>query len=271
MVSPVASRGVVPSRTNAPDVANATTSPSSTTETQAPAAAPSSAGGLQDEFVPAAAPVEGMPDLSAQGAPDASALDEVSGAGAAKKVPAPVQIARAVVDQGPEGEPGPWATDVAESDTPVGKAMTDGVPPNVNCANFVSGVLEVAGWLQPEQHRDNTGLAPGVDDGLYDELSADQDNWEEVDPGKEVGPEDFQPGDVVFLYKDNPDGGPPLVDHVVICTGKDADGNPTFVGANNMDSNYNKYSPDGAQRITEKTYPPELWGQLDQVHIMRHQ
>src|SRR5690349_15301399 len=131
MVSPVASQGVIPSRTNVSDVATTPSQPS-TTETQAPAAAPSDFGGFQDEFVPAAAPAEGMPALSAQGVTDASALDEVSGAGAAEKVPAPVQIARAVVDQAPEGEPGPWATDVAESETPVGQAMTDGIPPNVN-------------------------------------------------------------------------------------------------------------------------------------------
>lgn len=262
MVSPMAPQGVVQSRTNVSDVTNAATPAPAPAAPPAPALNPA---GFQDEFVAAAAPDRSKPVLAGDGTSEAGALEKATGGGKSKrKEPAPVQIARSVVNQAPEGEPGPWATDVATSDTPVGQAMTDGIPGNVNCANFVSAVLEVAGWIEPEQHRDNTGLAPGVDDGLYDVLKADED-WQEVDTGESVGPEDFKPGDVVFIY--SPDGP---VDHVLICTGKDEHGQPTFVSANNVDSNFQPYAEDRSQRVTEKTYPPELWGQLDQVHIMRH-
>ena len=103
----------------------------------------------------------------------------------------------------------------------VGLAMEDWVPNNVNCANFVSGVLRQAGQISSGQH-DNSVM------GLQRKLDNDP-NF------KRISLQDAKPGDVVSM-KTN--GG----QHVVMFAGW-KDGKPTFIGSNNVNS-------DGSQRIT---------------------
>ncbi len=103
----------------------------------------------------------------------------------------------------------------------VGADMEDWVPNNVNCANFVSAVLEQAGQISDSQH-DNSVM------GLQRKLDNDP-NF------KRISLKDAKPGDVVSM-KTN--GG----QHVVMFAGW-KDGKPTFIGSNNVNS-------DGSQRIT---------------------
>jgi len=93
-------------------------------------------------------------------------------------------------------------------------AMQSWVPNNVNCANFVSGVLEAAGLIDKEQ------ASPSVAQ-LRANLKAD--GWRSI-PLSEA-----KPGDVVIS-----NGG----GHVVIYAG---DGK--FIGSNNV-------NPDGSQRVS---------------------
>lgn len=110
----------------------------------------------------------------------------------------------------------------------VGADMEDWVPNNVNCANFVSAVLEQAGQITNSQH-DNRVL------GLMDKLDKDP-NFKRVDL------KDAKPGDVVSM-KTN--GG----QHVVLFAGW-KDGKPQFIGSNNV-------NPDGSQKVsmTSMNYP----------------
>ncbi|WP_228558365.1 LysM peptidoglycan-binding domain-containing protein [Myxococcus sp. AB056] len=103
----------------------------------------------------------------------------------------------------------------------VGADMEDWVPNNVNCANFVSAVLEQSGQISDSQH-DNSVM------GLMAKLDRDP-------KFKRIDLKDAKPGDVVSM-KTN--GG----QHVVMFAGW-KDGKPTFIGSNNVNS-------DGSQRVT---------------------
>lgn len=100
--------------------------------------------------------------------------------------------------------------------------MDDWVPNNVNCANFVSGVLQEAGQISKSQH-DNSVL------GLSAKLAADP-QWSKTSLAN------AKPGDVVAF---DTGGG----QHVVLFAGF-KNGKPTFIGSNNV-------NPDGSQRVTE--------------------
>ncbi|MEN9799385.1 MAG: hypothetical protein RL653_3081, partial [Pseudomonadota bacterium] len=103
----------------------------------------------------------------------------------------------------------------------VGKAMFDWVPNNVNCANFVSGVLVAAGQLSRDQVDASVR-------GLMDKLDADPQFTR-------VSLRDARPGDVVSMKTR---GG----HHVVLFAGW-KNGKPLFIGSNNVNS-------DGSQRIS---------------------
>ncbi len=110
----------------------------------------------------------------------------------------------------------------------VGAHMQDWVPNNVNCANFVSGVLAQSGQIKPSQMNASVyGLMGNLD----------------KDPKfQRVSLKDAKPGDVVSM-KTN--GG----QHVVIFAGM-KNGKPEFIGSNNINK-------DGTQRIsmTQMNYP----------------
>ncbi|WP_338871745.1 LysM peptidoglycan-binding domain-containing protein [Myxococcus stipitatus] len=103
----------------------------------------------------------------------------------------------------------------------VGADMEDWVPNNVNCANFVSAVLEQSGQISNSQH-DNSVM------GLMRKLDADPDF-------KRVSLKDAKPGDVVSMKVGSGE-------HVVMFAGW-KDGKPQFIGSNNV-------NPDGSQRIS---------------------
>lgn len=109
----------------------------------------------------------------------------------------------------------------------LGRAMQDWVPNNVNCANFVSGVLIASGKLPASQ-----GSAGVID--LMGKL--DRNGYTRVSSSN------MQPGDVVSM-KTN--GG----QHVVIFAGM-KNGKPMYIGSNNV-------NPDGSQRVTytQMQYP----------------
>ena len=108
---------------------------------------------------------------------------------------------------------------------PVGLAMQDWVPGNVNCANFVSGVLIAAGQLPS-----NKGNASVY--GLVNNLKADP-NW------KEVPLSEAKPGDVIaFKTK---------TQHVEIVAGRNPDGTLKMIGSNNI-------LKDGNQAVSYDTY-----------------
>ncbi len=101
----------------------------------------------------------------------------------------------------------------------VGRAMEDWVPNNVNCANFVSGVLQAAGQLNSH---DNSVY------GLMGKLDADS-RWQRTSLAN------AKPGDVVSMK--TPGG-----EHVVMFAGF-KNGVPQFIGSNNV-------NPDGSQKVT---------------------
>jgi murein DD-endopeptidase MepM/ murein hydrolase activator NlpD len=110
----------------------------------------------------------------------------------------------------------------------VGADMEDWVPNNVNCANFVSAVLEQAGQIKNSQHHNAVvGLQANLD----------------KDPNfKRVSLSQARPGDVVSMK--TPGGH-----HVVLFAGW-KNGKPQFIGSNNVNR-------DGSQRIsfTQMNYP----------------
>jgi hypothetical protein len=106
----------------------------------------------------------------------------------------------------------------------VGRAMHDGIENNINCANFVSGVLEAAGQIPASLHNnENDSLVNGLaQSGRF----------------KEVSLEDAKPGDVVNLATGR--------GHVVLFAGWEGGkvgGTPLFIGSNNVNA-------DGSQRVT---------------------
>lgn len=120
------------------------------------------------------------------------------------------------------------AGDLKVSNNPVGRAMHDWVPNNVNCANFVSGVLRAAGQISSGQHHNSVY-------GLMGNLDRDP-NF------RRVSLADARPGDVVSMRTN---GG----QHVVMFAGWQ-NGRPTFIGSNNVNR-------DGSQRVTisSMSYP----------------
>lgn len=109
--------------------------------------------------------------------------------------------------------------------------MEDWVPNNVNCANFVSGVLQEAGQISKSQH-DNSVR------GLSAKLAADP-QWSKTSLAN------AKPGDVVAF--DTGSG-----QHVVLFAGF-KNGKPTFIGSNNV-------NPDGSQRVTESAMKYQISG-----------
>jgi hypothetical protein len=138
--------------------------------------------------------------------------------------------------QGPKGSPfeiakaelGKNAGSLKLEKSGVGADMDDGIPNNVNCANFVSAVLEQAGQIKNGQHHNAVvGLQANLD----------------KDPNfKRVSLSQAKPGDVVSFK--TPGGH-----HVVLFAGMQ-NGKPTFIGSNNVNS-------DGSQRISmsQMNYP----------------
>ncbi|MDP1823776.1 MAG: peptidoglycan-binding protein LysM [Archangium sp.] len=115
------------------------------------------------------------------------------------------------------------------NDTDLGDAMQDWVPNNVNCANFVSGLLTATGQIPKEE-----GSAGVVN--LVNNLR-DDPNF------TEVSLDDASPGDVVaFEYGSGKKKG----HHVVVFEGRDENGNPKFIGSDNV-------NPDKSQRINRST------------------
>lgn len=96
--------------------------------------------------------------------------------------------------------------------------MESWVPNNVNCANFVSACLQQAGLI-------NSSQASASVANLTSNLRAD--GWQEVSLAN------ARPGDVVYM------GG----QHVVLFAGMDANGQPKFIGSNNINS-------DGSQQVS---------------------
>lgn len=103
----------------------------------------------------------------------------------------------------------------------IGRAMEDWVPNNVNCANFVSAVLESAGQITRSQHHNAVV-------GLMGNLDRDPDF-------RRVSLANARPGDVVSMK--TPGGH-----HVVMFAGWQ-NGRPMFIGSNNVNA-------DGSQRVT---------------------
>ncbi|MBM7119486.1 C40 family peptidase [Archangium primigenium] len=132
----------------------------------------------------------------------------------------PIDIARSHLDKN--------AASLKLEKNGVGADMEDWVPNNVNCANFVSAVLEQAGQIKDSQHHNAVvGLQKNLDN----------------DPNfKRVSINQAKPGDVVSLK--TPGGH-----HVVLFAGM-KNGKPEFIGSNNINK-------DGSQRISysQMNYP----------------
>lgn len=113
------------------------------------------------------------------------------------------------------------AHDVKLGSDAIGKAMSDDVSDWNNCANFVGGSLVAAGQITSKDMSANV-------DGLMDKLRK-TGNYTESNSLADV-----QKGDVVAFNHA----------HVMICTGFDANGKPTFIGSNNDNK-------DRSQKISE--------------------
>ena len=113
------------------------------------------------------------------------------------------------------------AHDVKLGSDAIGKAMCDDVSDWKNCANFVGGALVAAGQITSKDTSANV-------DGLMDKLRKTGNYTESHSLA------DVQKGDVVAFDHA----------HVMICTGFDAKGQPTFIGSNNENK-------DGSQKISE--------------------
>ncbi|MFC4729634.1 LysM peptidoglycan-binding domain-containing protein [Coralloluteibacterium thermophilus] len=99
--------------------------------------------------------------------------------------------------------------------------MQSWVPNNVNCANFVSAVLQKAGMIDASQASASVAQLNSNLRGA---------GW------TEVSLQNAQPGDVVVMKNSRQS-------HVVLFAGFDGNGKPQFIGSNNV-------NPDGSQRIS---------------------
>ncbi len=107
---------------------------------------------------------------------------------------------------------------------PVGAAMQDWVPGDVNCANFVSGVLEAAGQITRSQ-----GSA-----GVYNLIN----NLKASSRWRQIPLSEARPGDVIAFRTGS--------QHVEIVAGRDANG-LKMIGSNNILS-------DGTQAVSYDYY-----------------
>lgn len=108
---------------------------------------------------------------------------------------------------------------------PLASQMTDGIPANVNCANFVSSCLEKAGLISKSQHD------VSVHD-LSKKLARDP-QWHKVPLSQ------ARPGDVAVVRNGH---------HVVMYAGKKRDGTHLYIGSNN------DAARGGAQYVSTKHY-----------------
>lgn len=99
--------------------------------------------------------------------------------------------------------------------------MQSWVPDNVNCANFVSACLQKAGLITSSQ-------ASASVDQLANNLRGA--GWQPTSLAN------ARPGDVVLMQSNGQS-------HVVLFAGHDANGQPKFIGSNNVNA-------DGSQRIS---------------------
>lgn len=99
--------------------------------------------------------------------------------------------------------------------------MQSWVPNNVNCANFVSACLQKAGLI-------TAGQASASVDQLANNLRGA--GWQPTSLAN------ARPGDVVLMQSNGQS-------HVVLFAGHDANGQPKFIGSNNVNA-------DGSQRIS---------------------
>ena len=175
--------------------------------------------GSRDEFTsakPGAARPSRPSRPSAPSGPSGAPDDSPRPAGASR----PYDLARQYLG---------WnARDLKVSSNPVGRAMQDWVPNNINCANFVSGTLIASGQIRQSQ-----GSASVY--GLMGNLDRDP-NFRRVSLSQ------ARPGDVVSMR--TPGG-----QHVVLFAGWQ-NGRPLFIGSNNV-------NPDGSQRVSysQMRYP----------------
>ena len=171
--------------------------------------------GSRDDFRPG--PPQARPSTPSRPAGPSGAPDPTpSPVGASK----PYDLARQYLG---------WnARDLKVSSNPVGRAMQDWVPNNINCANFVSGTLIASGQIR--QSQGNASVY-----GLMGNLDRDP-NFRRVSLSQ------ARPGDVVSMR--TPGG-----QHVVLFAGWQ-NGRPLFIGSNNV-------NPDGSQRISyaQMRYP----------------
>ncbi|MBM4381715.1 MAG: LysM peptidoglycan-binding domain-containing protein [Deltaproteobacteria bacterium] len=176
--------------------------------------------GYRDEFVPA------RPSRPARPARPTGPVPAPPSGGERRGASAPFEIAKDFLG---------WnASRLKVAANTVGKAMFDWVPNNVNCANFVSGVLVAAGQL-PRVQVDASVR------GLMTKLDNNPDY-------RRVSLRDARPGDVVSMKTR---GG----HHVVFFAGW-RDGRPLFLGSNNVNA-------DGTQKVS--------WGQFDYPILTIHQ
>lgn len=129
------------------------------------------------------------------------------------------------------------------NNTKLGDAMQDWVPDTVNCANFVSGLLTATGQIpKSEGHAGVTSLISNLKkDPNFTQTSLDQ----------------AKPGDVVafeYTKKDGTKGH-----HVVVFEGRDANGQPKFIGSDNVNK-------DGTQAVHQSTGVHSGWKVLAVMH-----
>jgi hypothetical protein len=178
-------------------------------------AAGAPAGGAPAGGAPAGGAPGAAPGGSGSPTPTAAPTGKNGDAPRGPTGEAPIDIARSVL--------GKNASELKVSGR-LSEEMEDWVPNNVNCANFVSAVLQEAGQISKGQ-----GSASVAN--LRSNL--------EKDPNfQKTSIENAKPGDVVIMKT----GGDPN-GHVVIFAGM-KDGKPTFIGSNNV-------NPDGSQKVTE--------------------
>ena len=129
------------------------------------------------------------------------------------------------------------------NNTRLGEAMQDWVPDTVNCANFVSGLLEASGQV-------GKGGGHAAVTTLVGKLKKNPNFTE-------VSLENAKPGDVVAFEYNKKDGT--KGHHVVVFEGRDAKGNPRFIGSNNINK-------DGTQSISSTTGFPKSWKPMAVMH-----
>ena len=190
--------------------------------------------GSRDEFTsakPGAARPSRPSRPSAPSGPSGAPDDSPRPAGASR----PYDLARQYLG---------WnARDLKVSSNPVGRAMQDWVPNNINCANFVSGLLIASGQMPKSEG--NAGVT-----GLIGNLKKDPNfTTTTLDQAK--------PGDVVafeYSHKDGTKGH-----HIVVFEGRDANGQPKFIGSDNVNK-------DGTQAVHQSTGVHKGWKAIAVMH-----